>query len=227
MSGRAGRRPAALAAALIATAAAACGPASEAAEETAPTGGAAAAEEVRVCEPPPADAALEPAATLVDGAGPWRLVIVAEVGDASGTRAEASLTLVQHDLPMQTLTGMNGEPIPNASAPLFGFTDLELDVLGAIPAAGLDSEDPEAPGVGLYETRPADATAQPSIILRLGSAANRRSGTAMDGASTALRVLKIEASEFRGTWRSSMNAQTRASGYFCAFRLLEGVGDRG
>jgi hypothetical protein len=170
-----------------------------------------------VCAPPPtAGATLRGDATLAGAAGEWDLVIVADEGSAAGTELNASLTLRTHESEMQRIVGFDGEPIPDASAPLYGSTDLDLEALGALRMGGLDSSDPAAPGVGVYETRAADRSRPASIVLRLGSEANRREGAALDGGTSVLRVTRIAVDGFAGTWRSRVNAQTVAAGWFCA-----------
>lgn len=206
-----------------------CGPTAE--EEGAAAADSAAGVEATVdevvaeCVAPPAGASLDAMASLSDAAGEWSVTIVADEGATAGARQEAAMTLSFHELDMQTLVGISGEPIPNASAPLYGSIDLDPETLGAFPTDGLDSTDPDAPGVGVYETRAADDSGSPSIILRLGSEANRRGSTAIDPASTALRVVQITDAGFSGTWQSTSNAQTRAAGYFCAYRPVEGFGE--
>jgi len=196
----------------------ACAPASEEEGGDAPESAeAGSATEATVCSAPPAGTVLDPSASLTGEAGGWSLTMVAEQGEAAGMQQSGQLVLLEHAPDMQRVAGMDGQPMPNASAPLYGSTDLDIAALGALPVGGLDSTDPAAPGVAVYETRQADDAAPPSIILRLGSAANRRGATqAVDGGTTALRVLVIEQGAFSGTWRSRVNAQDRASGYFCA-----------
>jgi len=207
-----------LACAMVAGAAA-CGPAPEEAEAPSPV-------TAQPCEPPPEGSTPDPNATLAGLTGQWRLTVVADQGEGAPARQDVVLTLRAHDLGMQVVQGMDGPPRPDASAPLYGFTDLDVEALGGLPTRGLDSEDPAAPGVGVYETRQAGDIAPPSIILRLGPEANRReSQGAMDGGTTALQVRVIEDSRFAGTWRSRANGQARASGYFCATLPLDGFGD--
>jgi hypothetical protein len=170
-----------------------------------------------VCSPPPAaGATLRGDATLGAAAGDWRLIVVAREGDAVGTEQNASLTLMPHEPAMRQIPGFDGEPMPEASAPLYGSTDLDLEALGGLRMGGLDSSDPAAPGVGVYETRSADGSRPASIVLRLGSEANRRGSAALDGGTSVLRVTRIGDDGFAGTWRSQVNAQTVAAGWFCA-----------
>lgn len=189
----------------------ACGPAGEGGADDA--GGLAA-----ICTPPPAaGATLRGDASIADGAGTWRLVLVADEGDAAGTEQEASMTLMEHEGDMRTVVGFDGQPMPNWSAPLYGTTDLDLEALGALRMGGLDSTDPAAPGVGVYESRSPDGSRPASIVLRLGSDANRRGDdVAIDGGTSVLRVLRVGEDGFAGTWRSQVNAQTVAAGWFCA-----------
>ncbi len=196
-----------------AVAAAACGPSAQGGDPADGEAGAVAA----VCTPPPtAGATLPGAATLADAAGDWALRVVADEGDAAGAEQNASLTLMPHAADMRTVIGFGGEPMPNASAPLYGSTDLDLEALGGLGMGGLDSTDPAAPGVGVYETRVADGSRPASIVLRLGAGPNRRENTALDGGTSVLRVLRVGDDGFAGTWRSQVNARTVAAGWFCA-----------
>ena len=170
-----------------------------------------------ICTPTPtAGATLRGDASLADAAGDWRLVVVAEEGDAAGTEVESTLTLAAHAPEMRTVIGFDGAPMPNASAPLYGSTDLDLTALGGLDMGGLDSDDPAAPGIGVYETRAPDASRPASIVLRLGSEANRRGDVAFDGGTSVLRVQRIGDDGFAGTWRSQVSGRTVAAGWFCA-----------
>lgn len=172
-----------------------------------------------LCVEPPVDASPAPAATLEGATGRYELVMTATSGPRSGESVRADLTLLDHTPDMQVILAPDGTVRTNASAPLYGWTELDLTALGAYEMGGLESQDPAAPGVGVYETRPGAAAgaepASPSIILRLGSVANRRERTPFDDAFTALRVTRIEEEGFVGTWRSGA-ADIRASGWFCA-----------
>jgi len=166
----------------------------------------------------PSTSVLNAASTLQGAVGDYRLQIMTIREGRVVAAATATLTLTAHTPEMQYLTALDGTVRSDALAPLYGWTDLELGELEALEMSGLDSRDPARPGVGVYETRTA---AVPSIVLRLGSAANRREGAAIDGASTALRVLKIEDSYFSGSWRSGVGMEERASGFFCAVALAD------
>ncbi len=164
----------------------------------------------------PNDSMLTEASTLQGAVGDYQLQIMALRDGRVAASATATLTLTAHAPEMQYLRALDGTPRSDALAPLYGWTDLDLGELGALEMSGLDSRDPAVPGVGVYETR---TGAVPSIVLRLGSAANRREGAAIDGASTALRVLRIEDSYFSGSWRSGVGMDERASGFFCAVAI--------
>ncbi|MDT8369153.1 MAG: hypothetical protein RQ745_08085 [Longimicrobiales bacterium] len=169
------------------------------------------------CALPDPEAELAPDATLAGGSWPYTLEMVATRGDSAGSIEVGVLLLMPHTAEMQVVRGMDGEPIPGASSPLFGPTNIDLGALGAYPMGGLDSRDPEAPGAGVYEMHSGEGP--PSIIVRFGSAANRRSGTPIDGATTALHLTAIDEAGFSGRWQSASNAEVRASGYFCATRI--------
>ena len=78
----------------------------------------------------------------------------------------------------------------------------------------LSSEDPASPGVLVIES---ETGTSPSILLRLGSDANRRTLVRFDGGYTVLTVVEITEESFSGTWSSG--ALGRGSeGFFCAQR---------
>ncbi|MDH3272785.1 MAG: hypothetical protein OEN56_15710, partial [Gemmatimonadota bacterium] len=57
----------------------------------------------------------------------------------------------------------------------------------------------------------------PTIMLRLGSGANRTDQVAFDGAFTALTVRRVSEGMFAGSWRSGVGMDV-TEGYFCAVR---------
>lgn len=146
------------------------------------------------------------AATLASGVGRYELTLVrrADAGDI----ASAAGTLVLY----RQVPGL--EALGNASTPLYGTADVDLAAVGAHRPGDTASDAPDAPGVLVLESNRAGAR---NILLRLGSAANRRDTMLYDGAYTVLEVHEISADGFSGTWRSGSNS-TRADGYFCAVR---------
>ena len=77
------------------------------------------------------------------------------------------------------------ESLGSASAPLYGFTDVDIKAVGAYRVGSLASEDPQAPGVLVLE---GNYAGERSILLRLGSIANQRDLRRYDGAYTVLEV---------------------------------------
>ena len=100
----------------------------------------------------------------------------------------------------------------SAATPLYGFTDVNLQAVGAYRVGDPASEDPQAPGVLVLESNSAGAR---RILLRLGADANRRDDMLFDGAYTVLGVHEIAADGFAGTWRSGLRLSL-IEGYFCA-----------
>jgi hypothetical protein len=170
------------------------------------------------CVAPTAEA-LPDDASLAEGAGEWRFTFVATRGEAAGTVQEAKVIFEAHVGELRDFVDVRfgNEPVAGITVPLHGATDLDLEALGAFPMGGLDSTDPEAPGVQVYEARAEGVTR--SITIRLGSAANRRGEQPIDGAATALFVREVRDTGFAGSWRSSSNMSVRAEGYFCAERV--------
>ena len=150
------------------------------------------------------------AATLASGIGPYALILVRRVDDVDIASASGSLVLYRQ------VPGLDA--LGNASTPLYGMAEVDLGAVGAHRVGDIASDAPEAPGVLVLESNRAGAR---NILLRLGSAANRRDTMLYDGAYTVLEVRKISADGFSGSWRSGSNS-TRADGYFCAVRSLPG-----
>ena len=89
---------------------------------------------------------------------------------------------------------------------------LDREGVGAVRVGSLSSEDPESPGVLVIESQ---TGAGPSILLRLGSDANRRDLVRFDGGYAVLSVIEITAESFGGTWSSGTQGPD-AEGFFCA-----------
>ena len=124
------------------------------------------------------------------------------------------LTLRAQAEEFQTIVGPGGEPAPNTRIPLYGWIDVDVGTVGAVVPGDATSEDPEAPGVALLESRMGDRA--PDILLRLGSEANRRGQVRFDGAFTVMRVTEADAEGFRGRWNSGVGLD-RSEGPFCAW----------
>ena len=122
----------------------------------------------RVCEPV-ADG-LDAEATLSDRAGRYHLMLIADSGGTPRRAVSGLLTLRR-----QTL---DPEPLSDTATPLFGFTDFNLESVGAYRVGDPGSEDPSAPGVLVLER---SEYGQRVITLRLGLDANRRDLVRYDG----------------------------------------------
>jgi hypothetical protein len=143
-------------------------------------------------------------------AGSYALALLA----TDGTRVDGTLTLADQSEEFRTVVGPGGEVASNTTIPLFGWIDVDVSAVGAIVPGDSQSQDPEAPGVAVLESRMGDQ--QPNILLRLGSEANRRGQVSFDGAFTVLRVTEIALDGFRGRWNSGVGVR-RSEGLFCAF----------
>jgi hypothetical protein len=138
--------------------------------------------------------------------------MVEEVDGSPSRTAEGSLTLFAQVEPLRQFSGSAGGPIPGVTSPLFGSTDVDVEAVGAVRVGSLSSEDPESPGVLVIES---ETGASPSILIRLGSDANRRNVVRFDGGYTVLTVVEITAESFGGTWSSGAQGPA-AEGFFCA-----------
>lgn len=147
---------------------------------------------------------------VAEWAGIYSVVMLSTGGD----RADGTLTLADQAAELTTLIGPGGEVAENTHIPLYGWIDIDMSGVGAIVPGDPLSQDPEAPGVALLESRMGEQA--PTILLRLGSEANRRGLVRFDGAFTVLRVTEIGPDGFRGRWNSGVQTD-RAEGVFCAF----------
>lgn len=162
----------------------------------------------------PVEGGLHRGATADGLGGEYDLTLVATKGDRAGERAVGRLALRPHEGDMRTVTDPSGRPVPNTTSPLYGTTDVALDLVGALELGDTESMDPASPGVAVIQ-RTGDST---SITVRLGSVANRRDITRFDGGFTALYVKAIDGNRFAGDWASGRRGR-EAEGYFCAVRV--------
>jgi len=140
--------------------------------------------------------------------------MVEEVDGTPTRTAAGSLLLLNQVEALRQFAGTAGGSIPGVTSPLFGSTDVDVEDVGAVRVGSLSSEDPASPGVLVIES---ETGTSPSILLRLGSDANRRTLVRFDGGYTVLTVVEITAESFSGTWSSG--ALGRGSeGFFCATR---------
>ena len=144
------------------------------------------------------------AATLASGVGRYELTLVRRTDGVDIASASGTLVLYRQ------VPGL--EALGSASTPLYGTAEMDLAAVGAHRVGDTASDAPDAPGVLVLESSRAGAR---NILLRLGSAANRRDTMLYDGAYTVLEVHEISAGGFSGSWRSGSNS-TRAGGHFCA-----------
>ena len=102
--------------------------------------------------------------------------------------------------------------------PLYGWTDLDPEEVGAQRVGDPASRALEAPGVlVLADTEATGPSGDRPVTLRLGSQANRSDMIRFDGAYTALYVRWIDRDAFGGEWASGVQGP-EASGSFCAVR---------
>jgi hypothetical protein len=144
----------------------------------------------------------------------YNLTMVEAVDGNPMRTAEGSLLLLtQVDALRGFDAGLSGS-VPGVASPLYGATNVPLADIGAVQVGILSSEDPASPGVLVIER---ETGASPSILLRLGSSANRRTTVRFSRDSTVLAVVEITAESFSGTWTSRSTDQD-SDGIFCAAR---------
>ena len=162
----------------------------------------------------PSEGALATDASLEGHVGEYRLTMVEE-GDGTPRRTvEGSLVLLTQVESLRRFEGSAGGSIPGVTSPLFGSTDVNVEAVGAVRVGNLSSQDPASPGVLVIES---ETGTSPSILLRLGSDANRRDLVRFDGGYTVLSVVEITAESFRGTWASGARGPN-SEGFFCAMQ---------
>ena len=165
------------------------------------------------CKPAPGPEAPLQSASAEQLRGTHRLRLIATEGPKAGDSVEGTFRLQPYDPALRTVT-VRGIRDTAASYVLYGSTDIDLDRLAAVRPGDPGSEDPMRPGVVVIERKG-------TVILRLGSEANRRDVVRFDGGYTALRVRELAGDRFRGTWASGVQAK-RSAGFFCAERIAEG-----
>ena len=151
-------------------------------------------------------------ASLEGQAGEYRLTMIEEVDGTATRTAEGSLLLLNQVETLRQFAGSAGGSIPGVISPLFGSTDVNVEDVGAVRVGSLSSEDPVSPGVLVIES---ETGAGPSILLRLGSDANRRDLVRFDGGYAVLTVVEITEESFSGTWLSGARGPD-SEGFFCA-----------
>lgn len=166
-------------------------------------GGAAPAAHLAPATCAPTSGTLGPGATLGEMSGSYTLTMV-------GTDARTSGSLMLSTQP----EGMRS--MMDASTPLGGSVEIDLAAVGAQSVRMLDSVDPAAPGALVLESEGSEGR---TVLVRLGSEANRRDVRAFDGAYAVLSVRDIEEGGFSGSWWSGVR-DVRTEGYFCA--MLDG-----
>jgi len=143
-------------------------------------------------------------------AGTYRVRLVATDGPKAREAVEGTLRLQPYDPALRSVT-VNGIRDTAASYALYGSTDVDLDSIGAVRPGDPEVEDLMRPGVLVIERKG-------TVVLRLGSEANRRDVVRFDGGYTALRVRELNGDRFQGSWASGIQTQ-RSAGYFCARRV--------
>ena len=144
--------------------------------------------------------------------GDYRLTMVEEVDGTPTRRVQGSLVLLTQVESFRQFEGSAGGSIPGVTSPLFGSTDVNVEAVGAVRVGSLSSQDPASPGVLVIES---ETGTSPSILLRLGSDANRRDVVRFDGGYAVLAVVEITAESFSGTWSSGARGPG-SEGFFCA-----------
>lgn len=113
-----------------------------------------------------------------------------------------------------------GRTMGAARLAFVGTTDVRVEGVGAQRIGDVGGTAPDAPGVGVYEARP--ATGAPSVTARIGSLSNMAPTpglTAIEGSYFTLFIARVDGSGFAGSWRSGTGPVDEVRGPFCAVRV--------
>ncbi len=166
--------------------------------------------EQRPCEAPPDS--LPAATTLGKAQGHYRLRMAATAGKQKGATVDGRLRLAPNDRSHLFRSHM-GVPDTVTRYPFYGSAEIDLAAVDAVKPGELTSFDPDLPGVLAIET-------PKSVMLRLGTESNRPGVVRFDGGYTVLRVRRVQADGFDGTWNSGASMPL-GGGYFCAVRMAD------
>ena len=168
-----------------------------------------------LCGPPSGQ--LSHRATAGGLAGDYRIRLVATTGPRSGASTTGAVRLHPVEDSLRSPAPVLGIRDSLTVLPLRGAAELEAAAIGATVPGDPRSGDPMAPGVLVIERHSRRAGEPASIILRVGSEANRRDLVRFDGGFLALNVRRLDSAGFAGTWASGGGGKA-AAGYFCAER---------
>jgi hypothetical protein len=167
--------------------------------------------EQKPCEAPPDS--LPPVATLGQAEGHYRLQMAATAGQRKGAAVDGRLRLAPNDTTHLFRSRPGGVRDTTTRYPFYGSAEINLAAVDAVKPGDLASFDPDLPGVLAIET-------PKSVMLRLGTESNRPGVLRFDGGYTVLRVRRVEADGFDGSWSSGASMAV-AGGYFCAVRVAD------
>jgi hypothetical protein len=144
-------------------------------------------------------------------AGEYELSLEATAGEAAGRSTSGRLWLYPNEPEMRGIPAAGGGVRSDASAPLYGATDIDVETIGGVRLGDAMSRDPQSPGVLLLQQGE-------QLYVRVGAEANRRDLLRFDGGYFALRVREVDERGFAGTWSSGLMSAS-AEGHFCAVVL--------
>jgi hypothetical protein len=135
--------------------------------------------------------------------------LIATRGDSAGSSQSGRLWLRPNVERLRSIPSAGGAARTDASAPLYGGTNVDVTGVGGLRLGDPASSDPTRPGVLLVQ-------GGERIVLRVGSESNRRDVIRFEGGYFALRVRRVEESGFAGSWASG-TVEVEAEGHFlCA-----------
>ncbi len=123
--------------------------------------------------------------------------------------------MIENPSEFRRVMDAGGTALAGVVAPFHGSADVDVTEVGALPLGTAASDDPQQPGVLVVQDNAGDARSPRSLVMRVGSAANRRNETPFDGGYTALRVRYVSQDSILGSWASGTVTEA-AAGFFCA-----------
>jgi hypothetical protein len=145
--------------------------------------------------------------------GQYHLRMAATTGKNKGATVDGRLRLAPNDTTHLFRSRMGGVPDTTTRYPFYGSVEIDLGAVDAVKPGDLTSLDPDLPGVLAIESPNA-------VMLRLGTESNRPGVVRFDGGYTVLRVRRVQADGFDGSWSSGASMPI-AGGYFCAVRMAD------
>jgi hypothetical protein len=153
--------------------------------------------------------------------GEYVIEFVGTGGAGKGKRATGTLTLWERLDSLHSVAGLDGQPVPWITEPLFGTMTVDLEVVGAFVNGTVSSADPSEPGV-VVRDYDYSRLVPPERVIRFdfGSGSNKRGLWILDGPYIDNEITVVGTTGLAGWWEASIGYTTyRSVGYFCARKV--------